>query len=160
MESSALKASRRNYLEWVWIALVCSLLAIYSITTLMSQRQDILAHEQARLVKQARIIGDFISNELRAADQVIRHMAAAHPPWLVSPRNVTEVTEHMTAMANALPAVRHAHMANSSGRVVASTVPSLPGRDFSDRPYFQTAARDHDSQRLYLTPPFKSSLNT
>src|SRR5664279_1179913 len=78
-------------------------------------------------------------------------VVAVHEPAPAAPASPgARVDEH------AFPGVRSMVLLDVDGNVVASSVDTLLGRDFSNRDYFRKARDGHSAQTLYVAPPLKT----
>ena len=117
------------------------------------------ATERDRLRVQARVVDDNVGQQL---DGMYRALASVRDDFLATPvySVSTLLSVRLKALSDAIPGVRSMVLLDVDGNVVASSVDTLLGRDFSNRDYFRKARDGHGAQTLYVAPPLKTVINS
>ena len=100
---------------------------------------------------QARVVDDNVGQQL---DGMYRALASVRDEFLATPVHSvsTLLSMRLKALSDAIPGVRSMVLLDADGNVVASSVDTLLGRDFSDRDYFRKARDGRDSAETLTSP--------
>jgi len=138
-----------------WFAVAVALLALSSTTIydVMDDRNTLISNEQQRLMTQARVIEMNLAAQVQSIALTLRSMA----------RHQTEAKDighRLGELSDAMPGARTLVILDKSGRVTSSNIKKLIKSDFSKRDYFSIPRLQPDNKILYISPPFKSVLNS
>lgn len=139
-----------------WTILALGLLALGAVlaVTLAAERASLTAREQERLLFQTRVVDRLVEQQLTALDAVLNDLRAPAE----GREDGQEINRRLKTLVDALTGVRTIAVFDSRGIVRASSRPELTGADFSGRDYFKAVLNDPDPARIYLSPPFRTSL--
>ncbi|MDQ6627293.1 MAG: hypothetical protein M3Z29_02410, partial [Pseudomonadota bacterium] len=144
-----------------WLALSAALVVVGAMTgyALLNMRHAVDATERDRLQVQGRVVDDNIGQQLAGMN---RALASVRDDALAaqSPAGAASLSLRMKALSDAIPGVRSMAVVDADGIVLASSVHTLLGRNFSGREYFHAARSGRDPAVLYLASPFKTSLGS
>ena len=142
-----------------WLTLVASLVVIGMLiaTALFKTHQSVDTAERDRLQVQSRVVDENIGQQL---DGMNRALASLRNDFLAAPASGSSaaLSLRLKALSDAIPGVRSMVLLDTDGTVVASSVDTLVGRDFSDREYFRALKSGRNPDTLYVGKPFKTSL--
>ena len=142
-----------------WLTLVASLVVIGMLiaTALFKTHQSVDTAERDRLQVQSRVVDENIGQQL---DGMNRALASVRNDFLAAPATGASaaLSLRLKALSDAIPGVRSMVLLDTDGTVVASSVDTLVGRDFSDREYFRALKSARNPDTLYVGKPFKTSL--
>jgi diguanylate cyclase (GGDEF)-like protein/PAS domain S-box-containing protein len=144
-----------------WLALLFALAVVGALIgwSLFKAHETVDATERDRLRVQARVVDDNVGQQL---DGMYRALASVRSEFLTTPVYgvSTLLSVRLKALSDAIPGVRSMILLDADGTVVASSVDSLLGRDFSDRGYFRKAREGHDADTLFVAPPLKTVIDS
>ena len=101
---------------------------------LQDAHQSVDVAERDRLQVQSRVVDENIGQQL---DGMNRALASVRDDYLAAPGAMSALSLRLKALSDAIPGVRSMVLLDTDGTVVASSVDTLIGRDFSDRDYFR-----------------------
>ena len=146
-----------NERRLLWAALVA--LAALACIALYRSHAGIDATEQDRLRVQARVIDENIGQQLEGINRALVSVRDEYPSTPV--HGVSTLLSHrLKALSEAIPGVRSMILIDADGTVVATSVGTLLGRDFSSRDYFRAARERHEPGTLYVAEPYRTSIET
>src|ERR1019366_2125440 len=123
-----------------WLALVAALAVVGAMVaySLVKAHQSVNATERDRLQVHARGGDANIGQQL---DGITRARVSVRDEFLATPiYSVSSlISMRLKALSDAIPGVRSMIVLDSDGIVVATSVDTLLGRDFSDRDFFRVA---------------------
>lgn len=139
-----------------WTVLLLALLALGSVLTasLAAERASLTAREQERLLSQARVVDRLVEQQLGALNSVLNDLRE----YSEGREGAQEMNHRLKTLVDALTGVRTLAVFDSKGFVKASSRPELIGADSSGRDYFKAVRDNPDPKRLFLSPPFRTSL--
>src|SRR6185369_5433971 len=151
--------SRQFTAEWLALLVGLAVLGALIAWSLFKAHDALDATERDRLRVQARVVDDNVGQQL---DGMYRALASVRGEFLATPVHSvsTLLSMRLKALSDAIPGVRSMVLLDPDGTVVASSVGTLLGRDFSDREYFRKARAGHDPDTLYVAPPLKTVINS
>ncbi len=150
-------ASKFARAQWLWLALVLSLVGGAIAFNLYSEHGRAAAREHDRLSTQARVITENTEHQLASVNLALGNVRDDIAFWKGSPDK--EVVRHLRVISSALSGVRTVNIMDAKGRILVSNRPELIGADFSQREYFQTVKQHPDAGALYVSPPYETALS-
>jgi two-component sensor histidine kinase/PAS domain-containing protein len=141
-----------------WLTLSFALMLLFAATAanLYASHTRQANREEIRLRTQARVVKENVLKNLEAVSTVLEEIGAESKPH----SNITDMNAHLVLLTRAMPGVRTLLVVDKQGNVRSSSRPELLGKNVAHRDYFQMARRDPDPKKLFLVPPFKTSLGT
>jgi len=151
--------SRQFTAEWLALLVGLAVLGALIGWSLFKAHDALDATERDRLRVQARVVDDNVGQQL---DGMYRALASVRGEFLATPVHSvsTLLSMRLRALSDAIPGVRSMVLLDPDGTVVASSVGTLLGRDFSDREYFRKARAGQGADTLYVAPPLKTVINS
>jgi diguanylate cyclase (GGDEF)-like protein/PAS domain S-box-containing protein len=149
--------------QWrVWLLLAIALVAVGVVLGLglFNEHKRIGTQERERLSTQSRVIADNLTRQLTAIKNSLASIQQALPRWQGSAAGHAEGQQTLRNMEAAMPSVRTFLVLDAQGTVTFSNLEELLGQNFYQRDYFQAPLKTLDPKLLYVSPPFKSVLNT
>jgi diguanylate cyclase (GGDEF)-like protein/PAS domain S-box-containing protein len=145
-----------------WLLLVASLLFLAGFVgySLHQEHEEIARRERERLTTQARVIHDNLGRQLDAINRALTNIRNELPYWNAQADGMAQATRRLGAFAEAMPGVRTLAILDATGTIRASNQPRIIGGNFREREYFQVPLRRPDASMLYVSPPFRTSLDT
>lgn len=144
--------------EWLILAGVL-LTALVAVTfNIVTDRERILSLERERLVGQARVVDENVSQQLVAIANVLDHIADERGPWLSRGTGLEDANRRLEALNQVMPGVRSLLWLDEHGDVLASSRESLRHRNFVERDYYTIPKTDTRRGTLYVAEPFGSAV--
>ena len=150
---------RRFSVEWLVLVTVQLVIATTVATVLVREERSTRNAELARLESRAKIVDDNLSQQLEGADRALLGVADAIAE-LEEVANAAPITARLKMLTAAMPGFSSMLWLGPDGTVRASSNDILIGKNFAKREYFAAPVRVGDPVRLYVSPPFLSSLGT
>ncbi len=153
-----IKIDRKNPLFHQWIILGVVLLFFGCGIAMNSYNEYIHtgSTEQERLLTQTRVIQENLVWNIDALNKAL--ITLQHDSTLLSFNQ--NYNQRLTNLNDAMPGVRTMLVLDAEGISRLSNKPELIGKDFKEREYFKTPQYHANSDTLYVSPPFKTALNT
>jgi diguanylate cyclase (GGDEF)-like protein/PAS domain S-box-containing protein len=159
-----LPSRRRRYLsEWLFLFAGMLILCGYIGYSQYEERTLIDSNERERLTSQAALIETNLAPQMLSTRKAIDDILASLPAWRLEKDSARLANQQLHLLADTLSGIETFLIINAEGQVLASNIEELIGQNLSHREYFQAAqknAENDDPNTLYLTPPFKTVLNT
>ena len=132
---SEARFARQFTAEWLALLVGLAVLGALIAWSLFKAHDALDATERDRLRVQARVVDDNVGQQL---DGMYRALASVRGEFLATPvySVSTLLSVRLKALSDAIPGVRSMVLLDADGTVVASSVDTLLGRDFSNREYF------------------------
>ena len=148
----------RNSLAPQWLILGLALLILGGATAfdLYREHERTASREQDRLLTQARIIQVNIGQNLVAVDKVLTELSRELPGRWTDPG----LNRHLQTLTDAMPSMRTLLVVDAAGVVYASNRKEIIGIPVTHRAYFREPQRRGDAAMLYVSPPFRTVLDT
>ena len=150
---------RRFSVEWLVLGAVQLVVAIAVTTVLIREERSTRQAELAQLESRAQIVDDNLSQQLEGADKALLGVADAIAE-LEEATDSAPITDRLKMLTTAMPGFSSMLWLGPDGTVRASSNDILIGKNFAEREYFAAPLRGGDPVRLYVSPPFLSSLGT
>jgi diguanylate cyclase (GGDEF)-like protein/PAS domain S-box-containing protein len=135
-------------------------LGLYLVFNQQNERERLEASERDRLITQSKVIEQNLSRQLVAIDLAITSIVGNLPYWAGLPDGQKQAVRQLKSLEDSMPSVRTFLVLNAQGDVILSNRDELMQRNFSQREYFQAPLRSLNPRVLFVSPPFKSVLNT
>ena len=144
----------------LWILALLALAALGAVFSYLVYREyeSTLARERDSLLTHARVIDENLSQQLEGANAALTNVCN-DVGALIAQGQAVQIVNRLKALSDAMPGIRTMLVINADGTVVAASRPELMGVDLRQRPYFQWAKAHPVSGRLYVSEPFKTTLN-
>lgn len=152
--------NRRFLAEWLVVVASLLFLAGFVGYSLHQEHEEIARRERERLTTQARVIHDNLGRQLDAINRALTNIRDELPYWNAQADGMALATRRLGAFAEAMPGVRTLAILDAAGTVRASNQPRIVGGNFREREYFQVPLQRPDASMLYVSPPFRTSLDT
>lgn len=151
-----LRAFRRE-----WLLLIGSLLAISSFVAynLYQDHQTIDLRERERLAAQAHVIHDSLTRQLDSVNRALLNVREEWPASKLRDGTVVSAIPRLKAFVDAMPGVRGMFIIDASGTLRATNFTQLIGNNLQQRAYFQQVLKNPSPDTLYLSQPFRTTLN-
>ena len=134
---SGFSASRR----WLWLGVALLSLWLGGAVWLVAERDQLRRHDSQQLQSLVQTLDGIVSQQLIAIQAALQTVEAEFPRWHAR-RKQEDGEALLQTLTRAMPGVKVLLVADATGRVQASSVPELLGRDVSNRPYFLQARRE------------------
>lgn len=144
--------------EWLLLGGALLLSALTILYFFHAMHVDINKREQERLAAQARVIHDALAGQLDIIDRTLAGIRDEWPRWRTHTEGMAQARRQLKMFADAMPYVRTLLIFDAQGNVLVANHDQLVGKNFRERDYFQTVARNPDFDTLYVSPPFKTTL--
>ncbi len=153
------RLARQFTAEWIFLLVGLAVIAALIAWSLFKAHEALVATERDRLRVQARVVDDNVGQQL---DGMYRALASVRDEFLATPvySVSTVLSIRLKALSDAIPGVRSMALLDADGNVVASSVHTLLGRDFSNRDYFRKARDGRSAETLYVAPPLKTAIGS
>ncbi|CAN5915879.1 hypothetical protein BH11PSE8_BH11PSE8_22650 [soil metagenome] len=138
--------------EWWLLGTVFLAVGIFGFWDRSSERRDVESEQRQLMETQALAIQQNLLPQMRGAVSALRGVrddAAARPVEGLGPRGV----RRLEALSEAMPVVRSLLLADRSGRVLVSDIPSQIGQDLSGSERFRQARSQNDPRQVWLSKP-------
>ena len=153
--SSKFVTQQRTLFVTISAALVVVGLGLAAL--LYVERAQTLQRESDRLLHQVRIIDANLGQQLEGMASAMLSVTT-EADKLSAPEKSRSTSLRLSTLTDAMPGVRTMQLTNAAGSVLASNRPEGVGFDASQRAYFLAAQGKLDSDALYVSEPFKTSL--
>jgi diguanylate cyclase (GGDEF)-like protein/PAS domain S-box-containing protein len=154
MDTHLSRQARHERIQWMLLCL--GLLALGGVIGgyLFQERGKIDARERERLLFTTRIVQQITDQNLAALSPVLSDLSrdwSRHGPG-------QDIDSRLHTLTDALTGARTLAIIDAQGIIRASGRPELLGFDASQRDYFQSARKDPNPARLYVSTPYRTSL--
>ena len=150
----------RGRFRMEWLLLVAGLLTVGLVigASLYKEHADIDRRERERFSTQAQVVEKSVGGVLDVVNRALIGIRDDLPGWRAEKDGMAHASQRLRAFADAMRSVRTLQVLDSEGDVVAANRPELLGKNFSSRAYFQVPLAQPHIDRLYVSPPFQTSL--
>ncbi|MEW5913016.1 MAG: response regulator [Thermodesulfobacteriota bacterium] len=143
---------------WPLVAAALALLGLLTAWRIYDDHRRTLHTAQDSLQSMARIADEQISGGLRAVDLLLSDVAYE---WQSHARGDTAyIINYIKARKAALPEVRVIAITDRHGRILATNLPKIMGKDVSRREYFLAPHKALRPGALFLLPPVLTTVGT
>jgi diguanylate cyclase (GGDEF)-like protein/PAS domain S-box-containing protein len=156
-----LPSRRRRYLgEWLFLLAGLLISGVFIAYSLYEDRTETDSNERERLTSQAALIETNLAPQMLSTRKALDSILASLPAWHLEQGSARLANQQLQLLVDTLSGIGALLIINAEGQVLASNEEKLIGQNLSHRDYFQAALKNGDTQTLYLTPPFKTVLDT
>jgi len=139
----------------LWVSFLF-LLGVALTAKIYQEHERVAEREKARLMGQARVVQQIAAWNLSSLNKVMDGLRQD-----AGDRDMNSFFNHrLSDLVDAMPGVRTLMLLDADGIVRSADKKELLDRNFRDRYYFRRASEDGDPERLYVSPPFRTVLNT
>ena len=123
-----------------------------------SDREAVEQRETDRLRAAATVIEQKTIRKLETGNRALQGFMNRLDAWQKTPTTWADASAYLEAVADSNPDFTRLFFLDSKGTVLASSGEgkSNLGRDFSQRPYFQSVKRQPAADTLYVSEPFQT----
>ena len=150
---------RRFDVEWFVLVAVQLVVATTMTVDLVREERSTRHAEHVQLESRAKIVDENLSQQLEGADRALLGVADGIAE-LNEAADAAPITKQLKLLTAAMPGFSSMLWLGPDGTVRASSNDILIGKNFAQREYFAAPLRVGDPVRLYVSPPFLSSLGT
>jgi diguanylate cyclase (GGDEF)-like protein/PAS domain S-box-containing protein len=154
----AFNDSRFHSQTWLGLSLFLSLLFGLGVIQLSRTHTRITEEEHSRLKTQARVVAENLGRQISGVNNALtstRYDIASGDVPAGQPFSPAR----LKSLADAMPGVRGVVVLDETGTITLAARPALRGKNFRTREYFDTPLRQRDYSALYVSQPFRSSLD-
>jgi diguanylate cyclase (GGDEF)-like protein len=159
MQRISQEFSRQQRLQWWGVGVLLLVAGALLAYVVYRERQATLTRESERLLTQARVIDENLSQQLNGVNAALNSVRE-DMPLLAADGFGTGSSRRLTALSDAMPGVRTMLIANAQGKVLASNRPEVLGLDVRSRPYFPRPGSVPAPDTLIVSKPFETVLKT
>lgn len=144
-----------------WLLMLGALLLIGGLTaySLVSEYRAIEARERERLASQAQVIHESLARQFDSVNRALVNIRDEFPVSQRRQGGMAAAIPRLKAFVDVMPGVRGMFILDASGTLRASNFTQLIGNTLSERAYFQAVRDNPDPDTLYLSPPFRTTLD-
>lgn len=156
--AKSLTRQRRHLAEWLF--LLAALFALGGYIGYSQNKQYLLIETQQRerLTSQAELIEKNLVPQLFSAKRALDGILGDLPTQRAQRNGIDQANQRLKLISETLVGITVVLVANTDGKIVASSLENLVGFDISRRDYFQEALKHKNSKTLYVTAPFINAL--
>lgn len=148
------RRTSRTFVRWMFLCIGLASLGAVIGGNLYSIRQDLTTREQERLLFLTGIVQNITEMNILALDSVLADLGSDQARSDTS----RDMNQRLVTLSDALSGVRTLSVLDARGVIQACSRPELVGRDLSQRDYFQRAVKLAETDKLYVSEPFLTSL--
>ena len=137
---------------WLVVVFAILILLVSAGYDIFRDRNTCIENEQQHLLTQTRAIEVNLDQQTESIRDVLRSIVKGH----TSPR----IESRLKELSEAIPGVRTLLILDKAGNSVAANRKELVGRNFREREYFSSPLREQLPETMYISPPFRTVLNT
>ena len=149
---------RRQRSQWILAVLLLAALGAVFAYLVYREYELTLSRERDSLLAHARVIDENVGQQLLGANAALTNMRGDMSA-LIEAGQVQQIANRLKALADAMPGVRTMLAIDAAGKVFAASRAELVGLDLAQRAYFQVAKAKPVFDTLYVSEPFKTTLN-
>ncbi len=142
--------------HWIVFSLTLLMLGLVLFLYLLREHERAGIREQEQLLRKAEIISKNTVCNLESLNKLLIRLQK-NPAVLSGDQSYNQRFEDL---ANAMPGIRTMFTLDAQGAVRISSNQTLLGKSFKERDYFKIPQQHAGEDLLYVSPPFKSALNT
>jgi len=148
--------NKRFFRHWLVFSLTMFMLGLLLFLYLFREYERAATREQEQLLRKAEIISKNTAWNLESLNKLLLRLQK--DPALLS--NDPGYNQRLEDLVNAMPGVRTMLALDSQGITRVSSRADLLGKCFNDRDYFRISQQHVGEDLLYVSPPFRTILNT
>lgn len=126
----------------------------------VQEHKRIDTQERERLVAQTEILEKNLIPQVILVNRLIDGIIKELPSWQAENDGYKRGNRQLSILDAVTVGISPILVIQANGKVIASSNKKLIGMDFSQREYFQTAAKNPDPNILHVSAPFKTVLDT
>ena len=149
---------RRQRSQWILTVLLLAALGAAFAYLVYREYEATLSRERASLLTHVRVIDENLGQQLSGANAALTNLSGDMAA-LIAAGQERQIVNRLTALSDAMPGVRTMLAIDASGKVLAASRAELIGLDLSQRAYFQVSKTHPARDTLYVSEPFKTTLN-
>ena len=154
-----IRGTPRGYqLEWLLLGVVLLIFGALVGYWVYAEHDQVESRERDRLQVQARVIDENLGRQLEGVNNALAGVRDDLSRWNGATMRVVP-SRRLAVLSQVMPGVRTMVIANAKGTVLDSSRDDLIGRNFSEREYFKVPREHLNAAVLYVSPPFRSSLD-
>ena len=150
--------ARRRGSPWILAVLLLAALGAVFAYLVFREYESALARERDTLLTHARVVDENLSQQLLGASFALTGIRDDVKD-LIKEGQLRQLSSRLKALSDAQPGVRTMLAIDASGKVLGASRPELIGLELGQRPYFQLAQAHPDPNTLYVSEPFKTTLD-
>lgn len=147
---------RRFGVEWIMLTALHVVVAGAMTVALVREHHSVRQTEFDRLQGQARVIDENLSRQLVGADKALLGMARGLGQATAA--DSRSVVAQLRLLTDAMPGFSSMLWLDAHGTVIAAPRDDMIGKNFSTRDYFDAPRRSGDPDRLFVSPPFHTTV--
>lgn len=148
----------RYWAEWLFLLVALLMLGSYIGYSQSKEYRRIETQQRERLANQAELIEKNLVPQLLSAKRAMDGILGDLPTRWAEKQVIEPVNPRLKLISETQVGVTVLLIANTDGKIVASSLEGLVGFDISGRDYFQVARQHKNRQTLYITAPFINAL--
>lgn len=160
MRSETVEQENILRLQWLGTAVFLLVLAGFISYMQIQEYRRVTAAEESRLTAQARVVDENLVRQLDGANRALESIVKELPKYRAYPLGMEEANGHIASLVDAMPGVRFIMITDEKGIALASNRKEIVGQNYGYRHYFQTVIKHPSATTLYVSPPFKTVVNT
>ena len=157
---TASKHFEEAFSQWVIFGLVSFLIGGILGFNLYRSYADTLETEKHRLLIQARVVNENLGLQMRGTDQALLAIRDDISSVNLDQQDTDVLNKRLKVLEAAIPGIRTLLITDPDGIIRFSNRKDLLGFDVGTREYFRMAKNHPDPSVLFVSPPFKTVLDT
>ncbi|MCF8198780.1 MAG: PAS domain S-box protein [Sulfuritalea sp.] len=153
-------SARRFLVQWVRLGGFLLLLGGYAAFSQYDNYRSTEAKENERLTTQTAVVSKNLVPLIFSANRAMEGILEDLPHWQSQVNGPQLANRRLSVISDTLPGIRTLLIADANGQVVSSNNPKTIGQNIFERAHFRAALKDPNPRTLFVTPPFKSLINT
>lgn len=151
---------RAYAVEWFLLIAGLAIFGVFIFFTLIAEYSATTEREKSQLKTQVKIVQGTITEQLTS----IRNAQVNVRNEIIDGQVHQEergmyVRKRLQGFAESISSVWLMMVLDKQGAVIEASEPWLLGRNFGEHEYFQSAKREPDLDKFYISPPFKNEIN-
>ncbi|KAB2895988.1 MAG: hypothetical protein F9K35_14875, partial [Burkholderiaceae bacterium] len=155
MQPQSSELVRHQRIQWVLVALTLAVLAAVALLMAYHERELTLAREGERLLTQARVVDQNLSQQFKGVDAALTSVRD-DMDFLRAEGLAQYGSRRLRALTEAMPGVRTMLVTDAQGNILAANRPNVVGMNTAQRGYFQVARAHPSMDSLYVSEPFET----
>lgn len=151
---------RREMVEWLYLLIAVLALGTYIGYSQYHEYLKTESRQRALLTNHAVVIEKNLVAQLLSTSRVLGAILESIPIWRRENDDYQKANNYLKLLSDSLTDISTLLLINADGCVLASNRGELIGQNLRERAYFQNASKSPRSQALFITPTFRTSLNS